>query len=75
MPRDDWVFEIRYHKSERLDNEILIIPGYIEVIGTLSGSVKIKLGSNPSYYETKSYMQLDQWTHLTLMSEVSGTTT
>ncbi len=37
----------------------MILPGYLEIIGTLVGSVKIKLGSNPGYFETKTFMQLD----------------
>jgi hypothetical protein len=33
--RDEWAFEIRFHKSVRLDDEIIILPGFIELIGTL----------------------------------------
>jgi hypothetical protein len=75
VPIDMWTLEIRFLKSSVLDDEILILPGYVEIRGTLSGSVLIKLGSSAVNFETKTFMRLDQWTHLTLASEAGSTTT
>lgn len=71
----EWTLEMRYMKVYTLSQGILSFPGWIVIDGNNDGSVDITLGSSPSPFTTKTFLQLDQWNQLALISRASGTTT